>query len=125
MEITSSSNSAEMQQQFLTLLTTQLRHQDPLEPIKQENFLSQLAQFSTLEGIEKLNGRFEDQLRLQEEVLNLQQLSQAAELVGRGITYHQDVISEDGEVFSGPPTLGVVESPSALRRVTGLPSESR
>ena len=105
--------ASESRDEFLQLLVTQLRHQDPLEPIKQENFLSQLAQFSTLEGIEKLNGRFEDQLRLQEEVLNLQQLSQAAEFVGRGITFKQEVLSNDGETpLLGPPTFGVVESVS-------------
>ncbi len=103
--------ASESRDEFLQLLVTQLRHQDPLEPIKQENFLSQLAQFSTLEGIEKLNRRFEDQLQLQEEVLNLQQLSQAAELVGRGITYQQSFLAGDGETaLPGPPTLGVVES---------------
>lgn len=105
--------ASESRDEFLQLLVTQLRHQDPLEPIKQEDFLSQLAQFSTLEGIEKLNGRFEDQLLLQEEVLNLQQLSQAAEFVGRGITYREEVLSQDGETaLLGPPTRGVVESVS-------------
>lgn len=103
--------ASESRDEFLQLLVTQLRHQDPLEPIKQEDFLSQLAQFSTLEGIEKLNTRFEDQLQLQEEVLNLQQLSQAAELVGRGITYRQEVLANDGETtLLGPPTRGVVDS---------------
>ena len=33
---------------FLSLLTAQLRNQDPLEPVKQEDFLAQLAQFSSL-----------------------------------------------------------------------------
>ena len=67
--------ASESRDEFLQLLVTQLRHQDPLDPIKQENFLSQLAQFSTLEGIEKLNGRFEQQLAFQEESLNQQQLT--------------------------------------------------
>ena len=48
-------SSAELQDQFLTLLVTQLQNQDPIEPVKQENFIAQLAQFSTVEGIEKLN----------------------------------------------------------------------
>ena len=37
----------------------------PLDPVKQEDFLSQLAQFSTLEGIEKLNVNFSVFLQLQ------------------------------------------------------------
>ena len=41
---------------FLKLLITQLQNQDPLAPVGQHEFLQQLAQFSTVEGIEK---RFE------------------------------------------------------------------
>ena len=46
--------------QFLTLFATQLQHQDPLEPMGQQEFLQQLAQFSTVEGIENLNTGFRD-----------------------------------------------------------------
>ena len=70
--------------EFLTLLVTQLRHQDPLDPIGQQDFLSQLAQFSTLEGIEKLNANFEDLLKLQE-------LTEGADLLGRTVLFDRDV----------------------------------
>jgi len=36
---------------FLTLLTTQLRNQDPSSPVKNEDFVAQLAQFSSLEAL--------------------------------------------------------------------------
>lgn len=39
---------------FLLLLVTQLKNQDPLEPIKDNEFLAQLAQFSTLEQLQNL-----------------------------------------------------------------------
>lgn len=42
------------QQAFLKLLVTQLTHQDPLSPKDQTEFLAQLAQFSTVEGINGL-----------------------------------------------------------------------
>ena len=35
--------------QFLSLLTTQIRNQDPLEPMDSTGFVEQLATFSTLE----------------------------------------------------------------------------
>jgi len=54
------------QQQFLNLFVTQLQHQDPLEPTGQEDFLQQLAQFSTVEGIERLNEGFDTQTKLRE-----------------------------------------------------------
>lgn len=43
------------QQDFLTLMTTQLKNQDPLKPMENGEFLAQMAQFSTVSGIEKVN----------------------------------------------------------------------
>jgi flagellar basal-body rod modification protein FlgD len=40
---------------FLRLLTVQLKNQDPLEPIKNEAFVAQLAQFSSLEQLQNIN----------------------------------------------------------------------
>lgn len=39
---------------FLQLLTTQLAHQDPLEPTKDTEFIAQLAQFSSLEQLTQM-----------------------------------------------------------------------
>ena len=66
--------------QFLNLLVTQLRHQNPLDPIQDQEFVAQLAQFSSLEGIEKLNANFAD-------MLLLQQLTQGSNLLGRTVAY--------------------------------------
>lgn len=43
------------QQDFLTLMLAQLRNQNPLQPMENGEFLAQLAQFSTVSGIEKMN----------------------------------------------------------------------
>ncbi|SNX67746.1 flagellar basal-body rod modification protein FlgD [Cereibacter ovatus] len=43
------------QDDFLTLLTTQLKNQDPFQPMENGEFLAQMAQFSTVAGIEQLN----------------------------------------------------------------------
>lgn len=43
------------QQDFLTLLVTQLKNQDPLNPLENEAFVAQLAQFSTVSGITEMN----------------------------------------------------------------------
>ena len=40
---------------FLTLLVTQLQHQDPLSPQDNSEFVAQLAQFSSLEAIQNLS----------------------------------------------------------------------
>ena len=41
--------------EFLKLLVVQLEHQDPLSPLKNENFIAQLATFSSLEQLVSIN----------------------------------------------------------------------
>jgi flagellar basal-body rod modification protein FlgD len=43
------------QDSFLQLLTTQLRNQDPLNPLQNSEFIGQMAQFSTVSGINQMN----------------------------------------------------------------------
>lgn len=50
-----SSAASDMESQFLTLLVTQLKNQDPLNPMDNNQMTTQLAQISTVSGIEKLN----------------------------------------------------------------------
>ena len=45
--------------QFLKLLVTQLKYQDPLNPMKNEDFIAQLAQFSTLESMKNMEKSFQ------------------------------------------------------------------
>ena len=71
----------EAQNRFLTLLTTQLRNQDPMNPMDNAQMTSQLAQISTVSGIERLNATLEKMLssNLESETM------QAAALVGRSV----------------------------------------
>lgn len=53
---TATGNSAvEIQNRFLTLLTTQLRAQDPMNPMDNSQMTSQMAQISTVSGLEGVN----------------------------------------------------------------------
>jgi flagellar basal-body rod modification protein FlgD len=47
------------QDAFLRLLTTQMQYQDPLEPMSNEEFVAQLAQFSSLEQLQGIQGDLE------------------------------------------------------------------
>lgn len=76
---------------FLKLLTIQLQNQDPINPVKQEDFIGQLAQFSQLENTESMNTNFESMLKLQ-------QISQGVDLVGKEVSY---LDSASGELRSG------------------------
>ena len=51
---------------FLTLLITQLRHQDPLNPKDNGEFMAQMAQFSSLEQMQNINGGLSDLAKAQE-----------------------------------------------------------
>ena len=73
MEVT---GSTELRGEFINLLITQLQNQNPLEPVDQQQFLGQLAQFSTLEEMESLNTSFSQMLQLSE-------LTQGASLLGK------------------------------------------
>lgn len=77
--------------QFLKLLVAQLKAQDPLEPTGGQEFTAQLAQFSMLEGIEKLNANFGD-------MLALQQITQGAGLIGKSVSYIAGNTAHSGTV---------------------------
>ena len=65
---------------FLKLLTTQLQHQDPLNPMEDSEFMGQMAQFSTLEQITNMataNTAMADNLTF----------SKSVSLIGRTVTY--------------------------------------
>lgn len=53
--ITAKKNTENPQDRFLKLLVTQMKNQDPLKPLDNAEVTSQLAQISTVTGIDKLN----------------------------------------------------------------------
>ena len=98
-----SSRSDLGQEDFLTLMITQFRNQDPFEPMDNGEFLGQLAQFSTVSGIESLNGSFAGLAG----ALKDEQALQAANLVGRSVLAVTDTayLGADREI-AGAVELG-------------------
>ncbi len=78
---TATSTTAEAQDRFLTLLVTQMKNQDPLNPMDNAQVTSQLAQLSTVTGIDKLNSTVESLMGSYQSSQSLQ----AAALIGKGV----------------------------------------
>ncbi|MFT4977053.1 MAG: flagellar basal-body rod modification protein FlgD [Myxococcota bacterium] len=81
------------QDTFLQLLTTQLQNQDPLNPQSNEEFVAQLAQFSSLEQLVGLNDSV-DNLYLATASMNNASMTQ---LLGREVVAWSDEFHYDGE----------------------------
>lgn len=78
---TGSSNGQLGQQAFLNLMVAELQNQDPTQPMNPQNMLAQLAQFSTVTGIQNMATSFASL----SQSMSTNQALQAASLVGRTV----------------------------------------
>lgn len=83
------------QEEFLKILLAQLQYQDPLKPLDNQQFLAQLAQFSSLAQTSQLNDRVDT-------LLTIQAATQSIGLIGKTV----EVQSLTGDV----PSVGTVTS---------------
>lgn len=75
------SSAASTQDRFLKLLVTQMKNQDPLNPMDNAQVTSQMAQLSTVTGIDKLNVT----LQALSDSMTANQSFQAASMLGHGV----------------------------------------
>ena len=93
--------------EFLNLLVAQLNNQDPLSPQENGEFIAQLAQFSQVEGIEKLNTSMGSLLSGYQS----SQALQASSLVGRKVIVPTEkAVVDTSETFKGSLVLPVTSS---------------
>ncbi|MHB9100718.1 MAG: flagellar hook assembly protein FlgD [Sulfuricella sp.] len=78
---TTKSAAQESEDRFLKLLVTQMKNQDPLNPLDNAQVTSQMAQLSTVSGIEKLNTA----LQAMSSSFAASQSLQAAGMIGRSV----------------------------------------
>lgn len=97
------------QDQFLKLMTTQMTHQDPTKPMQNGEFLSQIAQFGTVSGIQDLQQSFKDFSAS----ISSNQTLQAASMVGRMVS----VPSDHGLLLAGGEIKGSVDLPASSTNV--------
>lgn len=83
--------------EFLQMLVAQLRYQDPLEPLKDQEFIAQMAQFSSLEQMQNMNQNLTDNLNWNYLLSQTINNTMATSLLGRQVKANGDsvYISED------------------------------
>jgi len=98
---------------FMKLLVSQLQHQDPMSPVANEDFVAQLATFSSLEQLQGLNQNMVASIALNQSNALLSQLTQSSALIGKQVEW-QDLDSE--ETHSGTvESVKIVDGLATLR----------
>lgn len=95
------------QEDFLKILMTQLTYQDPLKPMDNQQFIAQMAQFTTLEQTRQLNEKMDA-------FLSSQSVLQSFSLIGKNVEFSTNGSTQNGKVASvrfenGQPTLTVTQ----------------
>lgn len=81
------------QDDFMKLMLAQMKNQDPFEPLDNAEFLGQMAQFSTVSGIEEIN----QSMSSLADSLTSSQMLNAATLVDRSALVASKSLSFDGQ----------------------------
>jgi flagellar hook assembly protein FlgD len=98
--------ASDIQMDYMTLLIAQLQHQDPLEPLDNNEMASQLAQFSQLQQLESMSSSFA-------EILVTANRTYSNSLLGKQVTFYvEDDITGElkqkvgtvNSVFNDPET---------------------
>ncbi|WP_066259182.1 flagellar hook capping FlgD N-terminal domain-containing protein [Neobacillus drentensis] len=102
LNMTTSTKSSKQQGQvdkdlFLQILTTQLRNQDPTQPMDDREMIAQMAQFSTLEQISNLNQAFNQFIDSQQV-----DISRYSTMMNKEVSWTDDVTGQqDSGVVKG------------------------
>ncbi len=87
-------NASDIQMDYMKLLVTQLKSQDPEAPMDSNQMVAQIAQLSQLQQAEALNDKFD-------KVLAFTECNFASSLVGKTISFYQQSETGDTQLSSG------------------------
>ena len=90
---------------FMKLPIAQLQNQDPTNPMKDNEFIAQMAQFSALEQTMNLAKSFEKFAEAQTQ----SQMIQYTSFVGKDVTWHELKLDDQGNPVTGEDGKAVVE----------------
>lgn len=101
---------------FMQLLVSQMQNQDPINPQSNEDFIAQLAQFSSLEQMENLNVSLEQMAAVEESNALINQLAAASNLIGQNVDYYHP---QTGELSTGDVESVRIEDAVAFLTIDG------
>ena len=105
MDIVGFTNQSQMQSQsamssdrlmakddFLKMLTMQIRYQDPMNPMSNDQFAAQLAQFSQLEALNNINDNIQTQILMNQSMNN----SFMVNMIGKDVKSYGNMLKYEG-----------------------------
>lgn len=95
--VTTATSASLGKEDFLHLLTVQLRYQDPMNPMENTEFIAQMAQFSSLEQLQNMNQSLEKGLGSEAQLRDAFRNSMATSLVGRTVEIPTIEVEWEGE----------------------------
>ena len=95
--VTTATSASLGKEDFLHLLTVQLRYQDPMNPMENTDFIAQMAQFSSLEQLQNMNQSLEKGLGSEAQLQDAFRNSMATSLVGRAVELPTIEVEWEGE----------------------------
>lgn len=115
-----SSSTQDYKSQFLQLLLTQLKNQDPTQPFDSQKMLAQQAEFASLEQMQNLNTNFVT-------LMAMQNVSQGTNLIGKTVKATDDNgVAVNGQVtgikFEGGASILKVETSPGVTVDIKLPN---
>ncbi|MBU3619503.1 flagellar hook assembly protein FlgD [Polynucleobacter sp. JS-Fieb-80-E5] len=109
----SASSASQIQDQFMTLLVAQMKYQDPTNPMNSAEMTSQMAQISTVDGVNKLNGSMNSLLTQ----MQTNEAYQASSMVGKNVMVPGNTLN----LTKGQANFGVqLSAPASSLKVNVL-----
>ncbi len=120
---------------FLRLMVEQLKYQDPLNPMDSTQYVSQLAQFSSVEQLENMNKALGDSINANYQLIQSVNNTMSATLIGKQVKIGNNKVSFNGQdsvdigynlpATASTVTLNVYDSNGTLvKTIENLPRES-